>query len=105
MVCPQVKIYVTYFVIQILISVALVGSVGIHIVGPLVFTGTLYLLCEYKHYTVANVLVTIAILLGVIVDLYSLTHRNAIKRALHMQVSRKKNVHKQHLLGPGGIQQ
>ena len=102
MVCPQVKIYLTYFVIQILISVVLVGSVGIYILGPLIFTGALYLLCEYNHYTVANVLVAIAIVLGIIVDLYSLTHRNAIKRGLHMQVSHRENVRKQH--GPSRTQ-
>ena len=96
MVCVQIKAYLVFLVIQTLISVALVGPVGLHIFGPLVFLCILYLLCKYKHFTVANVLVAVTVVLGIGVDLYALTDRRAIKHELHIQAEHRDKVKKPH---------
>ena len=94
MVCTQVKAYLTYIVVQNLISVAFLDR-GLNIFGPIIFLGVLYLLCKYHRFTVANVLVALTVVLGVLVDLSALTRLNAVK-----QMAKKP-----HRLGPGGTQQ
>ena len=93
MVCLQVMIYVIYIIIQTLLSVAVFGSLAlgtyqtlpIHIIGPVVFTGILYLLCSYKHYTIANILLGLTIILGVLGDVYGFTHKDIIKHILQAE--------------------
>ena len=92
MFCHQMKVYLVYIVVQSLIAIAISGAASIEVFGPLVFLGTLYLLCKYKQFTIANVLVALAIVLGVIIDLYALSNRNAVKHVLVAKASHRDDV-------------
>ena len=76
------KVYLVFILVQSILSVAIAGAASIEIFGPLVFLGVLYLLCKYKHFTIANVLVALAVVLGIIVDIYALSNQKAIKHVL-----------------------
>ena len=82
MFCDQMKVYLVFILVQSILSVAIAGAASIEIFGPLVFLGVLYLLCKYKHFTIANVLVALAVVLGIIVDIYALSNQKAIKHVL-----------------------
>ena len=74
MICLQLKIYLGYLVAQILISLFLFGNQRINfgfsqLLGPVLFAGLLHYLCKNKHMKVANVLVGVVVLLGVLSDL------------------------------------
>ena len=60
MVCKQVTIYITYIVVQTIVSIGLLGSMAIpslaDLFGPLLSIGITHLLCKYKYFTVASVL-------------------------------------------------
>lgn len=92
MFCSPMKAYIVYIIIQTIIAVAIMGTDGVQIVGPALFAGALYLLCKYKHFKVANVLVALSITLGVIADIYALTHKKAIKHVLVAKASHRDNV-------------
>ncbi len=76
------KVYLVFILVQSILSVAIAGAASIEIFGPLVFLGILFLLCKYKHFTIANVLVALAVVLGIIVDIYALSNQKAIKHVL-----------------------
>ena len=77
MVCVQVYIYVIYLIIQTLFWILFFGLKVdfVYFLVLLVFIGIIYLLCNYKYYTVANILIGISMLYGIGTDIYSLTHR------------------------------
>ena len=104
MVCHQLMIYVTYIIIQVFMMVAFIPQsllLGVDIINALVTSGIIYLLCQYKHYTVANVLVGIAIVFGVGTELVALTfpatfksiHGGPGKHGLHAQISHRNTAH------------
>ena len=86
------KVYLAYIVVQSLVSVAIMGATGLQIFGPLIFLGILYLLCKYKQFTIANVLVALTIVLGVVVDLYALSNQKAVKHVLVAQAAHRDDV-------------
>ena len=92
MFCQQMKIYIVYIIVQSLISLAISGVAKLEIFGPLVFLGMLYLLCKYKQFTVANVLVALTIVLGIAVDVYALSNRTAVKHVLVAQAGHRDDV-------------
>lgn len=98
MVCVQLKVYIAYIVLQNLIGLAILGGAGLRILGPLLFSGLIYLLCSYKHFKVANVLVGITLVFGVLADLYAFTHVAQVKKVA------KSSEKGGHRLGPGGEQ-
>jgi len=73
MVCKQVAIYITYIVIQTIVSIGLLGSIAIpslaDLLGPLLGIGIIHLLCKRKSFTVASVLVGLTVSVGVLSDL------------------------------------
>ena len=79
MICIQALIYTIYVIIQTLILIHFFEyrfNLG-YLFLDLVFIGIIYLLCEYKYYSVANVLVGISIIYSLLVtDLYSLVNKN-----------------------------
>ena len=89
MVCLQVVIYVLYIIIHSLVLVTLIGLDRINILGPLVFTGLLYVLCDYKYFTLANILVGFAILLGIFAEIFAFEYKDEIKHILQAQISHK----------------
>jgi hypothetical protein len=52
----------------------------------------LFLLCKYKQFTIANVLVALTIVLGIAVDIYALTNRAAVKHVLVAQAAHRDDV-------------
>ena len=88
MFCDQMKVYLVFILVQSILSVAIAGAASIEIFGPLVFLGILFLLCKYKHFTIANVLVALAVVLGIIVDIYALSNQRALK---HIVVAKAVN--------------
>ena len=88
MVCGQVKIYVTYLVINILIGVTVQGSNFRveNLFGALVGLVIINELCNYECYTLANVLVSIAIVLSIIIDVYYFTHKDTSKHGLYAEI-------------------
>ena len=91
MFCDQMKIYLVFILVQSILSVAIAGAASIEIFGPLVFLGILYFLCKYKHFTIANVLVALAVVLGVIVDIYALSNQRAAKHVLVAKAMHRDN--------------
>lgn len=73
MVCKQVTIYITYIVLQIIVSICLLGSIAIpslvDLLGPLIGIGVIHLLCKRKSFTIASVLVGLTVSVGVLTDL------------------------------------
>ena len=92
MFCKQMHVYVTYIIVQTIFSLVVFGPIKLQIFGPLVFLGILYLLCDYKQFKIANILVGLTIFLGVTVDIYSLLNRKAVYRALLIQTDYRDNV-------------
>ena len=94
MACVQVKIYVTYIAIQILIAISLIGRelMLADIFGPLIGGCIIYLLCSYKHYTIATVLVSIAIVLGIATDIYYFKRKDGVKHLLYAHVSNREKI-------------
>ena len=68
----QVIIYIVYAILQIIIGITLLGSNGIpvlgELLGPLMFIGILSLLCNYKYFIIANILVGLSIMIGIFED-------------------------------------
>jgi cell shape-determining protein MreD len=89
MVCSQIKIYMAYIVVQIIIMVMVVGPSEIKLIAPLLFIGLLYVLCQYNHKKLANILLGIIIGFGVLMDIYALTHKKLIKHTLHVKAQER----------------
>ena len=74
MFCAQLKIYLVYLFVQLFLSLFLFGNQKIRfglkdILGPGLFIGTIYYLCEKRHDVVANVLIGVVIVTGLGLDL------------------------------------
>jgi len=74
MFCDQLKVYLGYLVVQLILSLFLFGNQKIRfgvvdLLGPLLFSCAVYYLCENKHYVVANVMVGLVLVLGLGLDL------------------------------------
>lgn len=89
MFCKQMQLYLTYIIVQTIFSLVVFGPIKLQIFGPLVFLCILYLLCNYKQFKIANILVGLTIFLGVTVDIYSLLNRKAVHRALLIQTEHR----------------
>ena len=85
MVCLQVKIYIVYYIIQTILGIIIMGSKTTNIFGGLIGVGVIYILCKYNYTTVANVLLTLSIVLGTYVDIYGIFHPKYVQRLLHIQ--------------------
>ena len=89
MFCIQMQVYVVFIILQTIISITMMGMSGLQIFGPLLFLGILYLLCQYKHFKIANVLLGLTIILGVFADLYILSDQTSIKHVLVAQAGHR----------------
>ena len=74
MVCFQLKIYIGYLVAQLLLSLFLLGSQRLsfgmtEVLGPVLFSGLLFYLCKKNHTKIANGIVGLVIVLGVLNNL------------------------------------
>jgi len=79
MVCIQMIVYVVYAIMSNIISVGMMGLGGVQIILPMILTGVIYILCDYEQGKIANILVSLVIVLGILVDLMAFTKYNAIK--------------------------
>ena len=84
MVCTPLKIYLVFIIVQNIISAAEFKT-GFHVLSALLNAGIIYLLCHYQHVTIANWIVGITIVLGVLVDIFALSHKGIVKKAQHEQ--------------------
>ena len=74
MICIQLKLYLTYLVAEILLSLLLLGNQRLKLglretIGQLVFIATIHYLCRYKYHMIGNILVGSVILLGILSNL------------------------------------
>ena len=89
MVCLQVKIYIGYYIIQTILGIIIMGYKTTNIFSGLIGVGVISMLCEWKYETVANVLLTLSLVLGAYVDIYGIFHPKYVQRLLHIQPVRK----------------
>jgi hypothetical protein len=84
--CKPLTIYITYLVFQTIILIGLLGSPAIpslaNFVSPIITSGIIYLLCKYKYFIVANVLVGLTVSLGVLSVLLCLTNLKSCRSLL-----------------------
>ena len=83
MICGPLKTYLVFFAVQLVIRYLVIGMEGTTILGVIPFAAILYLLCIYKYFTVANILVGLTILIGVYADMMMLIHSSEIHKDNH----------------------
>ena len=89
MVCMQVKIYIGYYIIQTILGIIIMGYKTTNIFSGLIGVGVIYMLCEWNYKMIANVLLTLSIMLGAYVDIYGIYNPKYVQHLLHVQPVRK----------------
>jgi len=82
MVCIQILVYIIFTIIQTILSRIIIGSCCLNIFWPIILLLILYILCRYKFFILANILVGFSILTSIIVDIYALLYPNVIKEII-----------------------
>ncbi len=89
MTCNSLSTYLFFFACQLILRFVLFGldAIDLNLLGVIPFAIIIYLLCRYKFFTVANVVVGLTILIGIYADIFTVAHFSTMKKAKQGQTA------------------